>query len=110
MYVQPSKLKSMLTLGDFFVKKESGKYNVYRCSYSNSKKWFLGKLFSDDDPNNSIQLTGNYKVEKNFTSALKTIIAIRILFSRQYIISNSFLCFDTIILYIVLICFSPTYI
>ena len=76
MYVQPSKLKSMLTLGDFFVKKESGKYNVYRCSYSNSKKWFLGKLFSDDDPNNSIQLTGNYKVEKNFTSALKTFFAI----------------------------------
>ena len=76
MYVQPSKLKSMLTLGDFFVKKESGKYNVYRCSYSNDKKWFLGKLFSDGDPNNSIQLSGNYKVEKNFTSALKTFFAI----------------------------------
>ncbi len=76
MYVQPSKLKSMLTLGDFFVKKESGKYNVYRCSYSNNKKWFLGKLFSDGDPNNSIQLSGNYKVEKNFTSALKTFFAI----------------------------------
>ena len=85
IYVDIGKIRKYLTVGDCFVKLESGKFNVYRCQYANKKVWWLSKLFPDvidsnniphRDSNNNIQLSGNYRNERNFTNALKNFYTI----------------------------------
>ena len=85
IYVDPDQIKKHLVVGDYYVKRESGKYNIYRCCYENKKVWFLSKLFPDyktengvvvKDKNNEIQLSGNFKTERNFSNALKSFFAV----------------------------------
>ena len=85
IYVNQEDIKKHLVVGDYYVKRESGKYNIYRCCYENKKVWFLSKLFPDykteagvvsKDQNNAIQLSGNFKTERNFSNALKSFFSV----------------------------------
>ena len=84
IYVKPSEIKRHLVVGDYFIKQENGKYNVYRCFYDNKKVWYLTKLFPDvkdgdviiKNQNNRIQLSGNFRTERSVTNALKNFFPI----------------------------------
>lgn len=84
IYVPQNEIKQHLVVGDYYVKYENKKFYIYRCCYENKKVWFLTKLFPDVkvdginevNKNNMIQLSGNFRNERNLSNALSNFFAV----------------------------------